>query len=122
MNKKTTFHYWAILIILVFAPTVSFAHVHLEKSSPAKGETLNTAPENVELWFSGKVSDEWSKIEVTDAQGKRVDNKQVRRGSEGAKHLSVGLQSIPAGTYNVRWNVVAGDGHRVKGSASFTIK
>ena len=122
MIKKIIPSYLSVFFLLFCLPSLRFGHVHLEKSNPAKGEILNTAPDNVELWFSGKVSDEWSKIEVTDAKGNRVDNKQVRRGTEGAKHLSIGLQSLSVGTYNIRWNVVAGDGHRVKGSASFTIK
>ncbi|ALP53325.1 hypothetical protein Tel_09255 [Candidatus Tenderia electrophaga] len=108
-------------ILMLGWPLVGLAHVHMEKSAPAKGAQLDSPPERVQVWFSGKVAEEWSKIEVTDASGKRVDTGEVR--SEGdPKRLSVGLQPLAPGTYEVTLNVVSGDGHRVKGGFSFSVK
>ncbi len=110
-----------VLAVLICWPMHSFAHVHLEKSIPDKGSTLTSSPAKVELWFSSKVAGEWSKIQVTDASGKRVDNKKVSTGND-PKHLSVDLEALSAGEYKVHWNVISGDGHRIKGLFSFTIK
>ena len=38
------------------------------------------------------------------------------------KHLSIDLQPLPTGSYDVHWNAISGDGHRVKGSFSFEVK
>ena len=102
-------------------PLVSFAHVHMDKSAPANGASLSAPPQNVEVWFSGKVAAEWSKIEVTDADGKRVDTGEVSDGGD-PKHLSVGLKPLAPGSYDVKLNVISGDGHRVKGLFSFSVK
>ncbi len=102
-------------------PVTGLAHVHMDKSSPVKGAVLNAAPTKVDVWFSGKVEAEWSKIEVTDQSGKRVDNDAVVKG-ESAKQLSVGLGPLSTGEYNVKLNVIAGDGHRIKGGFSFSVK
>ena len=109
------------LLLLLGWPLVSSAHTHMEKSSPEKGAQLATAPAAVELWFSGKVAAEWSTIEVTDAGGKRVDKGEVSSGDD-PKHLGIELQPLPAGSYDVHWNAISGDGHRVKGSFSFVVQ
>ena len=97
------------------------AHAHTEKTQPADGQTLEQSPKTVEAWFTEKVSDEWSKIEVSDADGKRVDDGKVSNGDD-PKHLSVGLKPLPSGSYNVKLNVISGDGHRVKGLFSFNVR
>lgn len=121
MNSKSLKSALLSALLMLGWPVVGLAHVHLEKSEPAKGATLDASPERVQLWFSGKVAGEWSQIEVTDAGGQRVDDGEVR--DEGdPKRLSVGLRPLTAGTYEVKLNVVSGDGHRVKGSFSFSVK
>jgi methionine-rich copper-binding protein CopC len=109
------------LLLLLAWPLVSSAHTHMEKSSPAKGAQLTAAPKSVELWFSSKVAAEWSTIKVTDSGGKQVDKGEVSSGDD-PDHLSVDLQALPAGHYDVHWNAISGDGHRVKGSFSFEVK
>lgn len=102
-------------------PLVSFAHVHMERTAPADGAMLSASPQNVEVWFSGKVAAEWSQIKVIDASGIRVDTGELSNGDD-PKHLSVGLKPLRAGDYDVKLNVISGDGHRVKGSFTFSVK
>ena len=109
------------LALLLIFPLVSSAHVHLDKSNPSMNAELSEAPTKIDLWFSGKVDGEWSKIKVTNSNGKRFDKKNVTNGSS-AKHLTVGLEPLPAGKYDVKWSAVAGDGHRIKGSLTFSVK
>lgn len=109
------------LIMLLSWPLTSMAHVHTEKTQPADGETVAQSLKTVEAWFTGKVSDEWSKIEVSDADGNRVDDGKVSNGNDPS-HLSVGLKPLTSGSYNVELNVISGDGHRVKGHFSFNVR
>ena len=109
------------VMLLAVWPLVSSAHVHMEKSSPEDGAHLTAAPTTVEVWFSGKIAAEWSTIEVTDTAGQRVDKGKVTNGGD-PKHLNVELQPLPTGSYEVKLNVISGDGHRVKGSFSFTVE
>jgi methionine-rich copper-binding protein CopC len=114
--------HWAGWLVLLLFPIISHAHVHMDKSQPAKGEVLAAAPTVVQLWFSGGVSAEWSKIEVANAKGERVDSGAVSTIGDDAKSLQIKLKPIGPGSYEIRWNAVSNDGHRVKGSSPFTVK
>jgi len=109
------------LLLVVGWPSVSLAHVHMERSIPENGAHLKQAPRKIQLWFSGKVAGEWSKVSVMDAKGQRVDAGEVTDAGD-PKHLEVGLEPLGPGTYDVKLNVISGDGHRVKGSISFTVE
>ena len=111
----------ALLALLMF-PLISWGHVNLDKSVPTKGEVVSPAPENVKLWFSGGVETEWSKITVKNADGKRVDTGDISHLEGNPKALKVKLKALSAGRYKIKWNVVAHDGHRIKGSSSFDVK
>ena len=109
------------VLLVVGWPAVSLAHVHMERSIPEDGAHLKQAPERIQLWFSGKVAGEWSKVEVTDAKGQRVDDGNVANGDDPSE-LDVGLKPLSPGVYDVKLNVISGDGHRIKGSLSFTVE
>jgi methionine-rich copper-binding protein CopC len=107
--------------LLLGWPLTSMAHVHVKRSQPGDGETLTASPKTFQVWFSGKVSDEWSKVRITAADGTRVDTGEISNGDD-PNHLSVALKPLDSGTYSVELNVISGDGHRVKGHYSFTVK
>lgn len=122
MNKATKQSLWGSCLLLLLFPTISHAHVHLDRSQPAKNEVLTSPPAVVQLWFSGAVSAEWSKVEVTDATGGRVDSGAVSSIDNNPKSLQIHLKPIGPGSYEIKWNAVANDGHRIKGSSPFSVK
>jgi methionine-rich copper-binding protein CopC len=109
-------------LLMIAWPLASSAHSHLEKSDPADKATLSAPPKSVQLWFSEKVAAEWSKIIVTDAGGKRVDQEKVAEDKDDPKHIQVDLNALQPGSYQVNWNAISGDGHRVKGDFSFSVQ
>lgn len=117
---KSVFSVAALTLALVW-PGLSLAHVHLLKSVPERGAVLSQPPTQVQLWFSGKVAADWSQVVVSDSDGTRVDKLDLKQG-EDARHLVESLKALGAGHYTVRFNVVSGDGHRVKESFSFSIQ
>jgi methionine-rich copper-binding protein CopC len=121
MKRSLTLWALATLLLTLGLPMTAAAHVHMDKTSPADGAVLSTSPTSIEAWFTGKVNAEWSKIAVSDANGKTFDLDELSNG-DNPKHLSVKLQPLDRGTYTVNLNVISGDGHRIKGHFSFTIK
>lgn len=117
--KKITL--WTSCLLLLF-PMISHAHVHMNKSQPAKAQVLTTPPTLVQLWFSGAVESQWSKIEVTDANGERVDNGAVSAIGSDASSMQISLKPIGTGSYEVKWSTASRDGHRIKGNYSFSVK
>ena len=113
----------ALLILLLAAwPLAGVAHTSLSQSEPAENAVLDSAPGKVKLWFSSRIEPEFSRIEVTDAEGKQVD-KGNSTTSSNRRELEVELvEGLASGTYQVDWNVIARDGHRMRGKFSFSVE
>ena len=110
-------------ILTAAATTAAFAHAELETSLPAANATVKEAPKTIEIDFSEELNAKLSKIEVQDSMGMTVDKGDSHVASDNAKHLSVDLNALGAGTYKVLWTSVASDdGHKLTGSYSFTVQ
>ena len=108
-------------ITLARAAPVS-AHAILQRSSPAANAVLPSAPAQVELYFSEPLESGFSKIEVLDSGGKRVDSNDTRVDPADATHVTVSLGSLRDGVFTVSWDVLsASDGHSTTGSFPFAV-
>ena len=121
MKKRKSVYATLGMVLTLAWSASSFAHVHLVKSVPEKNAVLSEAPSQIQLWFTGKVAAEWSQVVVTDSKGLRVDMQALSHGDD-PRHLVEKLKPLAPGDYNVKLNVVSGDGHRVKESFSFSIQ
>ncbi len=119
MNR---FHSLLIAALLLSLPFACQAHVHVKKTVPEKGQVLSVPPKVLQVWFSSNVEAEWSKISVENTKGDRVDTGDVRSIAGDASSLEIDLKPLKSGSYNVRWNVISSDGHRVKGGIGFKVK
>lgn len=108
------------LLISAVAPLV-FAHATVKESIPAAGATLDKAPAQVVLTFNEKVEPAFSSIDVKDFSGKAVGGKAFVDPVDPVL-LKMDLPALSAGAYQVSWVAVGPDGHRRKGSYSFTVK
>ncbi|GAA4427145.1 hypothetical protein GCM10023169_26750 [Georgenia halophila] len=108
----------ASLVMVATAPRAA-AHDVLLEASPADGETLTEAPDQVTLTFSNELIDSNRAIVVTDSSGQTV--------AEGAPALDGATATLEVpepladGDYTVTWSVVSSDGHRVEGEYPFTV-
>ena len=110
------------LALLAAYPVGAAAHAFLERSQPADGDTLDTAPTTVKLWFSRAIESSFSKVSVVNTAGKRIDNDTPTVDDNEPKLIQVGLKPLPSGSYKVVWLIVAYDGHKAKGEFSFSVK
>lgn len=108
--------------LLVSLPEVSLAHAFPDHSDPRVGSTVSDPPPEVRIWFDGDIEPAFSRITVSDAEGKTVDRGDGHVDPENPTLLEVTVPALPPGTYLVKWNVVARDGHRTMGQYTFTIK
>ncbi len=112
----------ALILLLLLWPLAGAAHTHLDRSEPADGAALDSAPATVKLWFSSRIEPEFSRIEVVNADGAQVE-KGKPTASSNKRELEIDLnEGLASGTYQVNWNVVARDGHRQRGAFSFSVK
>ncbi|GAA1699301.1 hypothetical protein GCM10009808_16130 [Microbacterium sediminicola] len=107
------------VLAMVAVATPAFAHDELVASSPASGEVLDVAPEQIELTFSADIMELGAAVIVADAD----ENDWV--GADPAidlQTLTVPLvEGMPDGSYEVRWRVVSADGHPISGVIPFTV-
>ena len=103
--------------LALIAPAAS-AHAMLDHAEPSVGNTVATAPREVKLWFTQKLEQAFSTVEVTDGSGQRVDSGKPRvNGNE----IAVPLKSLGPGTYRVNWRVLSVDTHTTDGNFSFSV-
>jgi methionine-rich copper-binding protein CopC len=116
---------WFVLILCILplmVPTTSWAHAYLVKSSPVRRSTLSSAPTRVVLWFNERLEPQFSHLAVWNVEGQQMDAGDVQVGPEDSKKLSVGIPTLSAGTYTVKYRVLSVDGHIVEAEFPFTVR
>lgn len=105
------------LALASLAPLAA-AHAFLDHASPRVGAEVHGSPAQVTLSFTADIEPAFSRVSVTDAQGKQLDrgDKQV----EGST-MRVSLPPLAAGTYRVRWRVLSVDTHVTEGDFTFKV-
>jgi methionine-rich copper-binding protein CopC len=111
-----------LLIILLLIPISSWGHAYLVKSSPARRAMLSNPPTRVVLWFNERLEAQFSQLSVWNAEGQQVDGGDVQVGPDDGKRFSVGIPTLPAGSYTVKYRVLSVDGHIVEAEFPFTIR
>jgi len=114
--RMLTFAISALLTIM--AGTAARAHAFLDHAEPRVGSTVPTAPREVVLSYTQNLEPAFSSVEVSDANGARVDLGKPRINTSV---MRVGLKQLPPGTYRVRWQVLSVDTHTTEGSFTFHV-
>lgn len=109
-----------VLTVLALLVPVSAASAHdsLVGTSPTDGQTLDVAPEAIELTFTNPPVELGSEVSVADADGTNWADGPVQIvGDTATQPLKPGA---PAGEYTVTWRVVSSDSHPIEGVYTFT--
>jgi methionine-rich copper-binding protein CopC len=110
-------------VLLTIAPIApAFAHAFPDHSVPAVGGTIAQSPTEIRIWFTQKLEPSFSKIEVLDASGARVDQGDTKVDAQDRTLLRVSVKPLAAGIYKVVWHVVSVDTHTTEGNFSFTVR
>lgn len=109
------------LALVCLLPAQALGHAFPDHSEPRVGSTVDRSPDSVRIWFDGALEGAFSTLSVEDAAGRRVDRGDGTVDPADATLLTVKLPPLPPGTYRVRWQVLARDGHRTEGDYTFEI-
>jgi copper resistance protein C len=104
-------------LAVLFSPQ-AFAHAFLDHASPRVGGTVAKAPRQLTLWFTQNLEPAFSRVEVLNSGGARVDNGKAQISGDT---MRVGLKALPAGAYRVRWHALSVDTHTTQGSFTFKV-
>ena len=92
------------LLLATLSAPAAHAHAFLDHASPLVGGTVAAAPHEVTLWFTQNIEPAFSRAEVSDSSGARVDQ---GRAQVSGSTMRVGLKPLGAGTYRVHWHVLS---------------
>jgi copper resistance protein C len=107
------------IIAILLTATSAWAHAFLDHADPKVGSTINESPSQVTLWMTENLEPAFSKLQISDAKGTEVDNKDTKI---NGNIMTVSLPKLAAGKYRVSWQVVAVDTHRTSGTFDFTVQ
>ncbi len=107
-----------LLPAALLSNVAAHAHAFLDHASPLVGSTVASAPREVSLTFTQNLESAFSSVQVTDANGARVDQGKAQ---VSGNTMRIGLKSLSAGTYRVRWQALSVDTHKTEGSFTFTV-
>lgn len=118
----------AALALTALTPSALLAHVALTDSTPAAGSEIK-APKVISLTFSMPVDQATAaaSIIMTAMPGMANHGEMPIRNftaswSADGKTMTLTLKKpLPTGTYEVRWQAAAGDGHAMNGTLSFEV-
>jgi methionine-rich copper-binding protein CopC len=101
----------------------AIAHAHLVSAMPAISGIVAVSPTELELKFSEALNLKFSGVNVVGPD-KATIGTGVASLAEGNKSILVVPLSatLAAGTYTVDWHVLSKDGHKIRGSYTFTVK
>jgi methionine-rich copper-binding protein CopC len=96
------------------------AHAFLDHADPRVGSTVSSPPPVLTLAFTEPIEAAFSRIEVTDAAGKRIETGSLEHPAPATIALS--LPRLAPGRYTVTWAVVSVDTHPTEGKFVFSVK
>jgi copper resistance protein C len=106
------------VFLTLTATNAVHAHAFLDHAEPRVGSTVPSAPKEVVLFYTQNLEPAFSTVEVSDANGARVDQGKPRI---SASTMRVSVKPLPPGTYSVRWQVLSVDTHTTEGNFSFQV-
>lgn len=108
--------------VALTVPLVASAHAAPVQSDPRSSETIETAPDHVDILFSERIDEAASAIKITGPSGDTVSTADARVSASDPRRLTVAMRADGTGTYLVSWSVVsADDGHFTKGAYPFAV-
>lgn len=113
----------AACLLVVASIQPASAHAHLTASEPANNATLAKVPERISLTFSEPVEPSFSAITIIAPDKSKTTSQTLTHGKDNNGQMLDAPVSLKAGpgTYTVEWRALSADGHKIKGSYTFSI-
>lgn len=110
----------AVAAVVAFAAGPAAAHARLLSATPAPNSTV-AATRSLSLTFSERTVPAFSGFDVVNAAGDKVAIR-TSVGEDGKTLTGALARPLAAGAYRVDWRIASSDGHRMRGSYTFTVR
>jgi methionine-rich copper-binding protein CopC len=110
-----------LALVMLLSASPASAHALLESAIPPAGSEVATSPPEIVLTFTEIVEPLFSTIELRNP-GNAVESLGKPHIVSGHhRMLSVGIPTLPPGTYTVIWRATSADTHKTAGNYRFTV-
>jgi copper resistance protein C len=106
--------------VALFIPRVALAHAVLVSSQPGVNSTVSGSEISVRLKYNSRVDMGHSTLTLLDPDGK-VEKVAIESEPEPGL-LAAKLTGLVKGSYVLRWQVLATDGHITRGKVPFQVE
>ncbi len=106
-----------LFLILVWVGSAA-GHAFLDHAEPKVGSTVS-APPAVKIWFDSPIEPAFSSLDLFQ-QERKINRVAARVEEENL--LIVDLPPLDPGSYQVKWKVLAKDGHVTEGEFDFNVR
>ena len=112
----------AILILVLYSASVSalFGHAILLSAIPAAKQVVNGPDVPIRLRFNSRIDARRSRITLVASDGTQAALTIAKQTS--ADTLSAQAKALKRGSYVLRWQVLATDGHITRGEVPFQVQ
>jgi methionine-rich copper-binding protein CopC len=86
---------------------------------PADGAVLRESPREIRIQFTEGIELEFSRIDVKNAAGEKMNAGNLRRIADDT--VTVAVKALGPGTYRIEWQVLSVDTHVTEGVLRFTV-
>lgn len=119
MLRRNSSPLFALVLLagLLFGAAPVHAHDSLISVTPEDGSSVEIAPDQAVLTFSGILLDV-SPQAILQKDGETIETEPV---SLDAYDLILPLPELEAGAYSIIFSIVSSDGHRIDGTTSFDV-
>lgn len=112
---------FAVFTVSSFAAPPCLAHAVVVEAIPAQGSTVRTAPERVVLRFNVRIEHALARATLKSGDGALVALTPLHDGPAQADRLVIPLPALGPGEHEVRYRVLATDGHTTEGVLRFRV-
>ena len=112
--------FWGLLFGLLI-PVQAAAHLGLESSSPAKGDTLRTSVSTIHLTFTQRIELRFTSVMIVTAAGDTIRGALAAVDTTGRDVELTLPRPLLDGNYVVVWRAAGNDGHAVTGNFDFMV-
>ena len=108
-----------VVAVWFLTASPSRAHAVLLESSPALKSSVSGPDVPLKLRFNVRIDAARSRLTLVDPEG-TLQTLKIQ-GQDGLDTLSAEAKGLRPGTYRLRWQVLASDGHITRGEIPFTV-
>ncbi len=119
LNRRLKYALLTLSLLLVCSPLL-FAHAILVDSSPKANASVNGPEVEFTLRYNVRIDGGRSRVQLIASDGNETTLPLDKQ--PAADVLKCKATGLKAGSYKLKWNVLASDGHMSSGEVPFTVK